>query len=53
MDNLKPLIVACRCGWQGDDRQLISVKDAPSRYCPSCGRLFVPFMPVYGSKPAD
>ena len=40
MDDPKPIIVACQCGWQGDQRDVISIKHSATRYCPVCGRLF-------------
>jgi len=37
----KPLLVGCRCGWEGEDRQLIRVnKYDRDCYCPACGRHF-------------
>lgn len=38
---IKPLLVGCRCGWQGEDWHLIRVnKHDRDRYCPACGRHF-------------
>jgi hypothetical protein len=47
----KPLTVACRCGWEGEDRQLIRAnKHERQRYCPGCGRQFEPFPQSQGRK---
>jgi hypothetical protein len=44
IEDPKPLLVACRCGWQGEDRQLIRTdKHETKRHCPCCGRQFKPF----------
>jgi hypothetical protein len=42
MGEWKPMVVACRCGWQGEDTQLISWKTVATKYCPACGRAFKP-----------
>jgi hypothetical protein len=36
----KKILVACRCGWQGEQRQLLSFKLSDAKYCPACARLF-------------
>lgn len=38
---MKPIIVACRCGWEGPQDQLVKPeKFRDHQYCPACGRLF-------------
>jgi hypothetical protein len=52
--DLKPLLVACRCGWQGEDRQLIRAnKHERQRYCPGCGRQFTPFTDTTSQRQGD
>lgn len=53
MEDFKPKIIACRCGWQGEDQQLITVKNQMDRYCPDCARVFAPMWPVYGSREVE
>jgi hypothetical protein len=40
MEIPKPMIVACRCGWQGEQRDLITFKDSDIKQCPACARPF-------------
>lgn len=38
MRAMKPRPANCRCGWYGEDRQLIRHKGLAAKYCPACGR---------------
>ena len=40
MNKAKPIIVACRCGWEGDQRDLVSYKHQDEKYCPACAQAF-------------
>jgi hypothetical protein len=34
------IIVACKCGWEGDQELLVEVKGCDGKYCPHCGKWF-------------
>lgn len=34
------IIVQCRCGWIGSERELKNWEDMESRHCPKCGERF-------------
>lgn len=36
----KRVLVACQCGWPGEQRDLITSKVNPERHCPACLRPF-------------
>lgn len=51
MGRIKPQLVACRCGWNGEQRDLGSEKFKTDRFCPACGEVFKSWPPLPNQDP--
>ena len=40
--NTFPVLVGCRCGWEGTQDRLLPGLRQTDKYCPRCGRYFKP-----------